>query len=132
MAAGYLSDTNTLIDYLSEKYPTQALEWLDGIYETEAAISVINQIEALGFNFENPEEEQKCLQFVDASVIYPLDDEVVSRTIQLRKQVKIKLPDAIVAATALVHDLQLISRNTADFNKISGLVVINPYELPQS
>jgi predicted nucleic acid-binding protein len=132
MATGYLSDTNTLIDYLSEKYPAHALEGLVGIYETEATISVINQIEALGFNFENPEEEQKCLQFVDASVIYPLDDDVVSQAIQLRKQVRIKLPDAIVAATALVHGLQLISRNTIDFNKIPGLVVINPYELPQS
>jgi predicted nucleic acid-binding protein len=48
MATGYLSDTNTLIDYLSEKYPAHALEWLDGIYETEATISVINQIESIG------------------------------------------------------------------------------------
>jgi predicted nucleic acid-binding protein len=103
-----------------------------GFMKPKPLFRLSTRLKALGFNFENPEEEQKCLQFVDASVIYPLDDDVVSQAIQLRKQVRIKLPDAIVAATALVHGLQLISRNTIDFNKIPGLVVINPYELPQS
>jgi predicted nucleic acid-binding protein len=39
----------------------------------------------------------------------------------------IKLPDAIIAATALVYELTIITRNTKDFEKIEGLNVINPY-----
>jgi len=99
------------------------------LFETEVNLSVINQIEALGFNFENQEEAQKCLQFVNASTVYALNDQVVNQTIALRKQLKIKLPDAIVAATALTQGLAVLTRNAADFQKIPGLTVVNPFEL---
>jgi predicted nucleic acid-binding protein len=39
---------------------------------------------------------------------------------------KTKLPDAIIAATALVNDLTIITRNIKDFDKIEGLEVLNP------
>lgn len=42
---------------------------------------------------------------------------------------RIDLSDAIIAATALVYDLTLITRNINDFTKISNLRVINPYDL---
>lgn len=42
---------------------------------------------------------------------------------------KTKLPDAIIAATALVYDLILITRNTADFKSIDGLKVVDPHSL---
>jgi predicted nucleic acid-binding protein len=40
-----------------------------------------------------------------------------------------RLPDAIIAATALVYDLVLISRNISDFKNIDGLQVIDPHSL---
>jgi predicted nucleic acid-binding protein len=40
-----------------------------------------------------------------------------------------KLPDAIIAATALAYDLVLVSRNEKDFDKIPNLEYINPYNL---
>jgi predicted nucleic acid-binding protein len=45
------------------------------------------------------------------------------------KSVKIKLPDAVIAATALVHGFELISRNEADFKKITRLAVVNPFAI---
>ncbi|MBL7776246.1 MAG: type II toxin-antitoxin system VapC family toxin, partial [Saprospiraceae bacterium] len=59
----------------------------------------------------------------------PLDETVVNRCISLRKAHKIKLPDAIVAATALVHNLSLLTRNESDFRKIPDLKLINPHNL---
>ena len=53
---------------------------------------------------------------------------VVQRTISLCKQRKIKLPDAIVAATALSENMVLVTRNTWDFKNIDGLVLLNPWE----
>lgn len=47
----------------------------------------------------------------------------------MRQKQKIKLPDAIIAATALVNDFVIISRNTKDFKNIEGLEVINPYKI---
>ncbi|MGI4899877.1 MAG: PIN domain-containing protein [Janthinobacterium lividum] len=59
----------------------------------------------------------------------PLNKFVVKQVIELRQNHKIKTPDAIIAATALVHDLILISRNVSDFKTIYGLQTVNPHNL---
>jgi predicted nucleic acid-binding protein len=64
----------------------------------------------------------------DAKLI-GLTDEIIDTTIEVRKNHKIKLPDAIIAASALVNRLTLISRNTKDFQNIGGLNCVNPYDL---
>ncbi len=55
--------------------------------------------------------------------------DTIEQTIQLRKTYKTKLPDAIIAATAMVYKLKLITRNTCYFNNIEGLELINPWEI---
>ena len=64
----------------------------------------------------------------DATVL-DLTGSVVDVCIELRKKYKTKLPDAIIAATAIVYDLILITRNTPDFKIIQGLKVINLHSL---
>ena len=65
--------------------------------------------------------------FIKGSLVYPLDELTILKTIEIRKVFKIKLPDAVIAATALVNGLSLISRNIKDFVNIPDLNVINPY-----
>jgi len=43
----------------------------------------------------------------------------------------VKLPDAIIAATALVHGLPLLTRNTTDFSALPGLTLLNPHDPAQ-
>jgi len=74
---------------------------------------------------------QLLLDFISENEELPLDEPVIQQTILLRQQRRIKLPDAIIAATALAHSLPLITRNTADFQAISGLLVINPHHAAQ-
>ena len=50
------------------------------------------------------------------------------KTADIRKKHRIKLPDAIIAATALVYELTLVSRNVSDFRNIEGLELINPWD----
>jgi predicted nucleic acid-binding protein len=61
------------------------------------------------------------------SITLPMTDLVVEKTISLKRTLKIKLPDAVIAATAIVNNLTLISRNDEDFRKISGLKYLNPF-----
>ena len=68
---------------------------------------------------------------VNSVVVLPLDEPVVQQTIALRQQHRIKLPDAIIAATALAHSLPLLTRNVGDFQRIEGLVIINPHDPAQ-
>ena len=67
--------------------------------------------------------------FTNASVIYDLNNAVVDATILICKQNKIKLPDAIIAATALVHNFLLVTRNVADFKNIKDIQVVNPWDI---
>ena len=90
-------------------------------------LSVITQIELLGFAFPTDEVKVKTKNFTNQCTIFPLDDQVVAKTIELRQQYKIKLPDAIIAATAIIFDLTLLSRNDKDFGNIVGLKYLNPF-----
>ena len=63
------------------------------------------------------------------STVLDLSSNVVDASIEVRKNNKNKLPDAIIAATALVYDLVIISRNVSDFKNITGIQVIDPYSL---
>jgi len=64
---------------------------------------------------------------VNFSEVYHIDDEIIDKTIDLRKKHKIKLPDAIIAATAIVNNFILISHNIKDFQKINELQCIDAY-----
>jgi predicted nucleic acid-binding protein len=68
------------------------------------------------------------LILLNYATIIALDDEVVDKTIHLKKSTKIKTPDAIITCTALVNNLTLITNNIADFKRIEGLKTFNPYE----
>lgn len=121
----YLFDSNILIYHLrgslNQHGSDLILEGLNG----EGAYSIISKIELLGFNQTSAEEQQARL-FLSGLQELELTSNIAEQTIQLRKSYKIKLPDAAIAATALIHQLTLITRNTSDFLKIAGLDIINP------
>lgn len=57
----------------------------------------------------------------------PLDDRIATRAIELRRQKKMTLGDSIIAATALVYRLPLVTRNEDDFTNVTELEIINPF-----
>jgi predicted nucleic acid-binding protein len=123
----HLIDSNAVIEFLGGMLPPAGSQWLETLVDKNLhRSSIINRIELLGFN-GNPSEMKVLSDFIGTSEILLLTEDVVLKTIELRKQSKIKLPDAIIAATALVHQLTLVSRNTGDFKNIPGLKVVNPH-----
>lgn len=68
-------------------------------------------------------------KFLALANVIPLDKTVTKKTIELRKSRKLKLGDAIIAATALVYDLKIITRNTSDFKNVDGIIVIDLHSL---
>jgi len=130
MGENYLIDTNVAIYFLNGVLPPQSLPFMRSIFDSGANLSVITKIELLGWSFPGVSSSNSAEQFVDTSTIYALTDAVVSLTIILRKAYKIKLPDAIIAATAIVYDLTLISRNDKDFVGIPSLAYRNPFSEP--
>lgn len=128
MGQGFLIDTNVIIDYTSNRFDDKASAFVANIFDTDFNISVVVKIEVLGYGTNETAKMQLLEEFIDTANILSLDDAVTKRVIALRRIKKIKLGDAIIAATALEHDLTLISRNVADFVNIQGLTVINPWD----
>ena len=128
MGQQYLIDSNAVIDYLSGKLPKNRMSFMNSVINDIPYISVITKIEILGYK-TTPKAYRLLTGFVDDSVILGLSDDVVEQTIEIRKEHKIKTPDSIIAATALVNKLTIITRNTKDFGKIEGLEIINPHEI---
>ena len=103
MEAQYLMDTNVVIEFLGARLPTSGSNWLQSIIDQNRHhLSVINKIELLGFN-GSPTEMQTLKDFIEVTNVLPLSDAVVQKTINLRKNYKIKLPDAIIAATVFTY-----------------------------
>lgn len=126
----YLVDSNTLIDYLGRLLPDKGKQLVAGIIDRdELTILVITHIELLGFQAAD-DYLQKCQSIITIAEVIPLVDPVIiDRAILVRRQTKIKLPDAVIAATALIRNLTVVSRNEKDFSRVEGLKYINPHEL---
>lgn len=125
MEQGYILDTNIAIYLLQGRLSANAALLIKDFLKTKAKISIISKIELLSWE----ENSDVCLQFVNNSQIFVLEDSIIETTIEIRKKYKTKLPDAIIAATAIVHGLKLVTRNESDFKKIKELGWINPFDL---
>lgn len=89
--------------------------------------TLVSKIEVLGWLNASKTQLQPLYDFMEIAHILPIDEAVVDKTIEIRQRKKIALGDAIIAATALVYDLIVISHNISDFRNIDNLQVIDPY-----
>jgi hypothetical protein len=104
-----LFDTSILIDYLSG-IPQARLEMER---YSQRAISIVTWMEIMAGT--TPQDEKQIRAFLLAFSILPVTSEVAEQAVAVRRQRKIKLPDAVIQATAQVEDRLLITRNTRDF-----------------
>ena len=103
-------DTNILIDYLSgSEKAKQELDAFEELY-----ISLITWMEILvGAN--EGDEESTIREFLRRFRVHPVDEGVAERAVDIRRREKIRLPDAIIWATAQQLGALLVTRNTRDF-----------------
>jgi predicted nucleic acid-binding protein len=124
----YLWDTNTVIYYFNKSFPLSGEKFIDEILTKEQPfISVITEIELLCWRSATEKDVIILKGFLSDSLVYELDKDIKLKTIEVRKQFKLKLPDAIIAASALIKNRTLITRNTSDFIKIPYLKTIDPF-----
>jgi hypothetical protein len=129
MGIKYLWDTNTAIYYLQQLFPLSAEKFIDDLLKDEQpVISAITEIELLCWKTATEKDLEVLGNFINDALVIELEQPVKLKTAEIRKAHKLKLPDAIIAATALVYDFTLLSRNVADFKNIVGLKMINPWD----
>lgn len=124
----YLIDSNVIINYLNGNFNSELLDRLDEIFNNNSAISVINKIELLAYHSLNQSQFDLTSDFVSTFDIYKIDDEIIESTIKIKRGERLKIPDAIIAATALKNDLRIIT-NDNDFERVANLKLIQPQDI---
>jgi len=118
----FLLDSNIVIYSYSSEY-----DYLRELILSESCmISEISRVEVLGYHGLKEEEEKFFKDIFEyVSVVLP-DQNAFNRAIEIRKKYNMKLGDSLIAGTALVHGLEIYTRNLSDFEKVEGLKCINP------
>jgi len=128
VGTNFLIDTNILIYYFDGKMQQDVKQRTEDIFEKSFKTSVISKIEFLGWPDFSDKASKKADEFIANAEILTLTEKIVNTTISIKRKKKIKLPDAIIAATCLINNLTLVTRNERDFHDIEGLNVYNPFK----
>ena len=121
----YLIDTNIASFYLTDELTGPGAAFMDGVVDAGPVISVITRIELLSWVVDK-KMEAAAKRFIDACSIIPLTEDIILRTVKIRRAQRLKTPDAIIAATAVELGFTVLSHDVAAFGRISGLKHINP------
>ena len=119
-----LLDSNILIYCYQERYGSLR----DYIFDAEniPGISAITILEVLGYVNISQDEELYYNTALTLSSLFSIDSKVIELATQLKQQKKMSIGDSIIAATALINNRTLFTRNTKDFKYINGLKLENP------
>ncbi len=91
-------------------------------------VSAITRVETLGYKGITLADEIALSVLLARHAIISLNESIEDRAISLRKNRRLGLGDALIAATALEFDLDLVTRNVKDFSWISNLRLVNPFD----
>lgn len=119
-----LLDSNIII-YSAQLENAQLREL---IAEYAPAVSALSYLEVLGYHLLKEEQRQYFEEFFQVAQVLPISQDVLNQAVILRQQKRMTLGDAIIAGTALVYGLTLITRNTDDFRWITQVRLWNPFE----
>ncbi|WP_428666895.1 type II toxin-antitoxin system VapC family toxin [Runella sp.] len=117
MGTGYLIDTSAFGNFLRANLSQEGIELMKEILQNSSPqISVITRIELMSWIPPTVPAKVAVKDFVNSAEIFDLTETIIIETIRIRK-----LPDAVIAATAIVHNLTLLSTNDSDFLKVPKL-----------
>ena len=108
MGKEYLIDTNTVVFYFDNKLPHR----VNAIIENGAInISVITRMELMSWSGATKPQVDVIKEFIKKAVVHNLEEAVILKAIEIRKKKRMKLPDAIIAATAITRDIILVTND---------------------
>ena len=123
----YLLDTNSLIYYF------QGVPELDAVFrqiengEARPVVSIITEIELLGFPRLTRQDEARIQTLLSGFTVVPVDERIAGKAVALKRRHRIKTPDSIIAATALVEDACLVSRDQDLLQTVPEVRSLNPF-----
>jgi len=129
LVSGCIIDTNILIYHLAGVLNDQAEATLADALENGSYVSIITRIELLGWRKHSPDSLKAVEALLQSVSEIPLHEEIIHLCISFRQNYPIKLPDAIIAATAQYAKVPLMTRNMADFERVPELKMVDPFSM---
>ncbi|MDZ7624707.1 MAG: type II toxin-antitoxin system VapC family toxin [Ignavibacteriaceae bacterium] len=124
----FVYDTNLFIYYLNANPVVENYFNGEFLKKNNIYYSIITEIELLSFPKLDGSEINSIKSLLNRFLKINLTEDIKERTIEIRKNYKAGLGDAIIAASSIVYNAKLITRNVDDFIKISNLSLTNPFE----
>ncbi len=117
-----LIDSNIII--LASKL--QNVQLLSRLRENKSKIkvSIVSKIEVLGYHQLNQVQKKFLENFFKAINVLPISDDIANQAIEIRQKRPVSLGDALIAATAIIFDVELLTENIKDYRGIHGLRVL--------
>lgn len=132
----YLLDTNAISEIIKPSPNKEFIQWLYSIPKSKLCLSVITigEIRKGIEKLEDSLRKQKIISWLEIDLIkefnnriIDIDKNIADKWGYLCAITNIPAIDGLIGATALVHDLKLVTRNIKDFLPIIGLEIINPW-----
>ena len=123
-----LIDSNIIIYASKPEYPDLRIF----VAQHSPVTSAISYVEVLGYHKLTTQDRSFLEAFFSATTVLPISQDIVEQATRLRQVKKMSLGDALIAGTALTHNLTLVTRNATDFAWIAGLQVLNPFDSPST
>jgi predicted nucleic acid-binding protein len=118
-------DSSTLILFLNAALTEQPTALLArALEESAAVISAVTRAEVLAWPSHTVTSLNNATALLDAFQLVAVDRVIADEAARIRREHGVKLPDALIAATALQLKLALVTANARDFQKIKGLQVV--------
>jgi len=105
-----LLDTNIIIDFLKQN--SAAFDLYSLFLQHECFTSIIVKLELLKYPDITPDEEKTVFEFLRLVPVISLNESIENETIALSRHAKLKLPDAIIGATAIVYGAEMVTRDS--------------------
>jgi predicted nucleic acid-binding protein len=132
----YLLDTNIISEGTKKTPDHNLLQWLNQVDYRQTYLSVLTlgEIRKGAEKIAEEGKKQRIIQWLESDLlkqfqerIIPIDNRVADKWGYLQHARSMPAIDSLIAATALVNNLKLVTRNTKDFQEILGLELINPW-----
>lgn len=102
---------------------------MDSVVDAGCVMSFVTEIELLVWNPPIKSDLLLYRKFVQASMVIGINRRIIRKTIDVRRTSGLKLPDALIAATAITYDRTLVADNDSDFLRVKELRYVNPNKI---
>jgi predicted nucleic acid-binding protein len=124
----YLLDTNIVIYHLSGMLDERTAGVFERFFEDEVpAVSAVTEIELFGWHNASDDDILKISTFLELCDKLEIGRPVIDLASLIRRKYRLKLGDAVIAASAITHSLILVSRNEGDFKRVEERRLLNPW-----